>query len=110
MAGIRLDHTPSGIVVQEHGNRSRAKNSKEALRRLNLQLVEAFPVNVNMTLHRGGPNVEDELKVMTNEQLRAIKIRLSEAKGNTAEHKLFTRVDRLLRSREGMWLGVTLTA
>jgi len=64
-------------------------------------------MNVNMTEYVGGPTATEELQAMSTEELRAIKLRFSEAKGNTHEHKMFTMVDRIIRSREGTWMGRT---
>lgn len=49
-----------------------------------------------------------QLRSLTNDQLRAIKIRTSEAKIGTHDHQLFGFVDRLLREREKVTVFRTL--
>ena len=44
----------------------------------------------------------ERLRQLTNDELRAIKIRTSTAKIGSHDHNLFTFVDRLLTEREGI--------
>ncbi len=46
----------------------------------------------------------DELLVMDDNQLRAIKIKYSEAKGGTLEHRVMIACDRILLCHEGIVL------
>lgn len=43
----------------------------------------------------------ERLRQLTNEELRVIKLRTSEAKVGSHDHNLFKFVDRLLLEREG---------
>jgi len=42
------------------------------------------------------------LKHLSSEQLRTLKLRYADARGNSWEYKLFCAVDRVLTDREGI--------
>ena len=50
----------------------------------------------------------DELMELTDDQLRTVKLRYANARGGSLEHRIYIDVDRILRSREGTWMGRVL--
>lgn len=44
----------------------------------------------------------EELLELSNDQLRAIKLRYADARGGSYEHRMYTEADRILLRREGV--------
>lgn len=53
-------------------------------------------------------NILREMRHMTDEQLRSIKIAYCESPCGTDGHRIFLEADRMLRGKENIYLGRTL--
>lgn len=49
-----------------------------------------------------------ELRYMNNDYLRRVKIAFSTAKCGSGKWRLFQEADRILRTREGIYMGRTI--